>query len=126
MAKPRKRRRKLSMTSLIDVIFLLLLFFMLTSTFSKFSEVDLSAGGAGISTTTSDTKPLFLQLGKDEIRLNGEVVRLENLATSSLERAEEGTVLLVALGADVTSQRLSDLLVSLRGLPALRITVLGG
>ena len=29
------------MTSLIDVIFLLLLFFMLSSTFSRFAEVEL-------------------------------------------------------------------------------------
>ena len=32
------------MTSLIDVIFLLLLFFMLSSTFSRFAEVEISAG----------------------------------------------------------------------------------
>ena len=46
-----RRRRKLSMTSLIDVIFLLLLFFMLTSTFTRFAELDLAAasGGGGAS-----------------------------------------------------------------------------
>ena len=42
-----RRRRRLSMTSLIDVIFLLLLFFMLTSTFTRFSEVELTAAGSG-------------------------------------------------------------------------------
>lgn len=112
------------MTSLIDVIFLLLLFFMLTSTFSKFSEVELSAAGSGTG-STADTKPIFLQLEIDEVRLNGESVSLENLATSQLGQAEDGAVLLVALGADVTAQRLTDLLVSLRGLPALRVTVMG-
>ena len=35
-------RRQISVTSLIDVIFLLLLFFMLSSTFSKFADVELS------------------------------------------------------------------------------------
>ena len=124
MAKARQRRRRLSMTSLIDVIFLLLLFFMLTSTFSKFSEVELSAAGSGAA-TTSDKPPLFMQLGTDQLRLNGDGLALTDLATSSLAQAEEGTVLLVSLEAEVDAQRLTDLLVALRGLPRLRVTVLG-
>ncbi|MCZ4351713.1 biopolymer transporter ExbD [Roseovarius aestuarii] len=124
MAKARRRRRKLSMTSLIDVIFLLLLFFMLTSTFSKFAEVELSAAGSGAQ-VQSDAPPLFLQLGTDQLRLNGQAVDLANLAASPLADAEEGTVLLISLEAQVDAQRLTDLLVALRGLPRLRVTVLG-
>lgn len=112
------------MTSLIDVIFLLLLFFMLTSTFSKFAEVELSAGGSG-ATAPSDAPPLFLQLGATDIRLNGDTLELETLAASPLSEAEDGTTLLISLGAEVDAQRLTDLLVALRGLPALRVTVLG-
>ena len=62
------------MTSLIDVIFLLLLFFMLTSTFSKFSEVPLAAAGSGAVAQASDAKPVFLQLGPDTLRLNGDEI----------------------------------------------------
>lgn len=125
MARARTRRRKLSMTSLIDVIFLLLLFFMLTSTFSKFSEVELSAGGSG-TVAPSETPPLFLQLKENTIGLNGQDVSLDALAESSLSEAEDGAVVLVSLGAQVDSQRLTDLLVVLRRLPKLRVTVLGG
>ncbi len=124
MAKARRRRRKLSMTSLIDVIFLLLLFFMLTSTFSKFSEVELSAAGSG-APTSSDTPPLFLQLETGSLRLNGDALFMTDLAMSTLAQAEEGTVLLVSLGKEVTAQRLTDLLIVLRGLPLLHVTVLG-
>ena len=46
------------MTSLIDVIFLLLLFFMLSSTFSKFSEIELTAGGSGPG-RAAETPPLM-------------------------------------------------------------------
>lgn len=113
------------MTSLIDVIFLLLLFFMLTSTFSKFSELELSTAGSGAA-AASDSKPLFLQLETDVLRLNGQTVLLEGLAASALGEAEAGTTLLVAIGDDVTSQRLTNLLVALRGLPTLRVAVLGG
>ncbi|MCX7567413.1 biopolymer transporter ExbD [Sulfitobacter sp. F26169L] len=113
------------MTSLIDVIFLLLLFFMLTSTFSKFAEVELSAAGAGAG-APGDAKPLFLQLGTDSLRLNGRDVTLDTIAGSALGDAPKGAVLLVSLGEGVDAQRLTDLLVVLRGLPDLRVSVLGG
>jgi biopolymer transport protein ExbD len=113
------------MTSLIDVIFLLLLFFMLTSTFSKFAEVELAAAGSD-ATVSDDVKPLFLQLGSDDLRLNGDALAMDLLATSALAQAEAGTVLLVSLGAGVDAQRLTDLLVALRDVPALRVSVLGG
>ena len=112
------------MTSLIDVIFLLLLFFMLTSTFSKFSEVELSSGASG-GAISPEVPPLFLQLGVNALRLNGNNLDLAALNASPLGNAKDGTVLLVSLGADVSAQRLTDVLVALRALPALRISVLG-
>jgi biopolymer transport protein ExbD len=118
------------MTSLIDVIFLLLLFFMLSSTFSKFSEVELSAasGGAAIA---GDTRPLFLQLHEGRLTLNGQEVALETLEATLLERAEAGdaappTPLLISLKGAVTAQRLTDLLVAVRGVHGITPTVLGG
>ncbi|SFD78138.1 outer membrane transport energization protein ExbD [Roseivivax sediminis] len=113
------------MTSLIDVIFLLLLFFMLTSTFSKFSEVELTAAARG-SAADNDSPPLFLQLGADDVRLNGEAVALDALpGTLGAETAETPRVLLVALRDGVTAQRLTDLLVALRGIEGLSPTVMG-
>jgi biopolymer transport protein ExbD len=123
MAKARSRRRRLAMTSLIDVIFLLLLFFMLTSTFSKFAEIELSSALQG--TATVNEPPLFLQLGAETVRLNGNALDMATLDASPLGSAAEGTVLLVSLAGDVNAQRLTDLLVALRGLPALRVSVLG-
>lgn len=112
------------MTSLIDVIFLLLLFFMLTSTFSKFSEVEISAAVPGAD-LASGTPPFFLQLGPETITLNGDLLTFDALGTSALGRAKEGSPLIVSLRGAVDSQRLIDLLVALRGLPALSITILG-
>ncbi|SDG48403.1 biopolymer transporter ExbD [Sulfitobacter delicatus] len=125
MARPRRRRNRLSMTSLIDVIFLLLLFFMLTSTFSKFSEIELTAATSG-GGASADAKPYFLQLGTDSLRLNGEALTLDSLTASPLAEAEEGTPLLISLAGAVESQRLAALLIALRALPALRVTVLEG
>lgn len=122
-----KTRRRISMTSLIDVIFLLLLFFMLSSTFSRFAEVELSASGAGGGQASADQRPLFLQLGTEAIQLNGQEVPLEalpvTLRTLALEQGS-APVVLVALREGVSAQRLTDLLVKLRGVPDLQVTVL--
>jgi biopolymer transport protein ExbD len=121
-----KARRKLSMTSLIDVIFLLLLFFMLTSTFTRFAEVELTAAGAG-GTAAAGTPPLFLKLSQEGMQLNLQPLAIEALAQElSARKPVEGTqAVLVSLGADVSAQRLTDLLVVLRAVPGIKATVLG-
>ncbi|MEP1767834.1 MAG: biopolymer transporter ExbD [Sulfitobacter sp.] len=124
MARTRKRRR-LSMTSLIDVIFLLLLFFMLTSTFSKFAEVELAAGGSG-SAAAPTSPPVFLQLAPSDLRVNGTAATLETLQATPIAELSEKTALIVSLAEAVDAQRLTDLLVSLRAFPLLSVTVLGG
>lgn len=112
------------MTSLIDVIFLLLLFFMLTSTFTRFSEIQLSAAGAGASAPSSGTPPLFLQLGAESLSLNGTSLSLPALPTEIIAQHPDATTLLVSAADDVSSQRLVDLLVALAPLSALSLTVL--
>ena len=120
------RRRRLSMTSLIDVIFLLLLFFMLTSTFTRFAEVELASGGGGAG--ISDVAPIFAQVGPDTLQLNGTPVTLDNIASElgslKAEALGETTPLLIALRPDVTAQRLTDVLVGVGSVPGLSITVL--
>ena len=121
----KKHKRRLSMTSLIDVIFLLLLFFMLSSTFSRFGTVDLMAAEAG----QGETRPLFLKLSPGQISLNGEVVALDRLAQSlgQLRAQQENSSqqVLLSLSGEVTSQRLVDVLAVLRNQPDLAVTVLG-
>lgn len=115
------------MTSLIDVIFLLLLFFMLSSTFSKFSEIDLSAAGPS-SAAASSMPPLFLSLHAETLSLNGQTVALDSLRTAlaSQATAETPRTVLISPAPDVTAQRLTDLLVALHGAPGITTTVLGG
>ncbi len=114
------------MTSLIDVIFLLLLFFMLSSTFSRFSEVEISAAGSG-GATESEAQMSFLQLGENSLRMNGEDIDLTNLSQEFSEIAPDAETLrvIVSLRDEVTAQRLTDVLVVLRGIDRLNINVLG-
>lgn len=110
---PTRRRATISLTSLIDVIFLLLLFFMLSTTFSQQGEVELTAAGGGAEATRN--RPVFVQLGPEELTLNATSVTLDSLAPALAELAEdEDTLVLVALRPEVTAQRLIDLLGVLR------------
>ncbi len=112
------------MTSLVDVIFLLLLFFMLTSTFTRFAEVELTSGGSGIAEAPMNP-PLFLQLAPDRLTLNGAPVSMADLRQALATPDDEPRPLLIALRGEVTAQRLTDLLVVLRRVPGIQATVLG-
>ena len=116
------RTRRLSMTALIDVIFLLLLFFMLTSTFAREGELplDLAIGG---DVTTPRTPPAFVQLRETGLRLDGTEQTLDSLR-AELQARGEGQVLL-ALGDGITAQSFAEILHLLRGLDGWRLSVLG-
>lgn len=123
MPRARFQRRKLSLTSLIDVIFRLLLFFMLSSTFSQFSEVGLATAGAG-QAGAAQTRPIFLQLRADSLSVNARAVPLDALAEVLAPLTEGAAQVLVSTGADVSAQRLTDLLVALRAIAGLSVQVL--
>ncbi|KMW57722.1 Biopolymer transport protein ExbD/TolR [Candidatus Rhodobacter oscarellae] len=118
------RRRALSMTSLIDVIFLLLLFFMLSSTFSKFAEVELAAASAGGAAEGEAPKIAFLELDEARLRLDGQELALAQVAVTLNERAAEPTLVLVQVSQAATAQRLTDLLVALRKIDGLLVNVM--
>lgn len=119
------RRGRMSMTSLIDVIFLLLLFFMLTSTFSKFGEVELMAAGKAAS--ADDRQKLFVTLGAEGLTLNGQSVDLGRIAdlVRSQPQDSRGHLVLISPDAEASSQQLVDLLAALRQVEKLQTVVLG-
>ncbi len=118
------RRGRLSMTSLIDVIFLLLLFFMLTSTFSKFAEVELMNAGSGSG--RNDKQMLFVSLAEDSLMLNGQTVDMTRIADLLETQPHDGSGHLVLINIDdsASSQRLVDLLTSLRVVEGLQTMIL--
>lgn len=117
------QRRPIALTPLIDVIFLLLLFFMLSSTFTRFSEIPLVNAGGGLG---EGAAPLFLQLGPDTTVLNGEPVALAALPDAIDLRRDtaDQVTLLITLNGEVSSQRLIDLLTELIAVTNLAVSVL--
>jgi biopolymer transport protein ExbD len=67
--KARARRKPVGLTSLIDVIFLLLLFFMLASSFTRYQSLDISSGAEGGGAAA---RPAYLRIHtSDHLDLNG-------------------------------------------------------
>lgn len=120
-----KPRQRMSMTSLIDVIFLLLLFFMLSSTFSRFGEVKLEMGGAGAAKADLAQQTLVLvRLAKAGVTVNGQPAEAKGLPDQVAQlRRDRPLHLVVSVTEGAQSQALVDVLHRLRGVEDARVTV---
>jgi biopolymer transport protein ExbD len=79
---PEKKSLNLSLTPLIDVVFLLLIFFMLASTFSRFTSLPLSVN-SGQSQSNSSKKFILVRIQKEGgIEINGRKVTSEDLISA--------------------------------------------
>jgi biopolymer transport protein ExbD len=115
----------MSMTSLIDVIFLLLLFFMLSSTFSRFGEVKLEMGGAGAAKADLAQQTLVLvRLAKAGVTVNGQPAEAQGLPGQITQlRRDRPLHLVVSVTEGAQSQALVDVLHRLRGMEDAQVTV---
>jgi biopolymer transport protein ExbD len=99
-----KRRVIISITSLIDVMFLLLIFFMVTSTFLEQAGMKLDLPSARSAETTV-TRRLVLFIGADNSLILGDrpvsIDSLEAVMAEAAASSEDGTLV---LNADKTVQ----------------------
>ncbi|MFN4156413.1 MAG: ExbD/TolR family protein [Paracoccaceae bacterium] len=94
-------RRRPNLTPMIDVVFLLLVFFMLASRFGVDRAVPLSLPGSGGSYTGP---PRLVELSGDGLRLNGRPVAPEALAdalVALMESPADAIILRPGDGADL-------------------------
>lgn len=85
IARPRRRP---GLTPMIDVVFLLLVFFMLASRFGQYRALPLSAGGG---TTLCSGPPRLVDIGAEDLRWNGVAVSLDAPAGEIGRLAPSGT-----------------------------------
>lgn len=112
-AQPRPRRRP-SLTPMIDVVFLLLVFFMLAARFGQEGALDLRIGGGAAATW--EGPPRLVQIGETELRLNGQPIAPTALE-QALSRLTETVSDPIVIRSDegVAMQRLLDVMVILEG-----------
>jgi len=119
------RKRRLSMTPLIDVVFILLLFFMLASSFIEWREIDLSMAGES-AVTSSDEPPVVIQLSQDDFLFRGESMSLAQLLeyVASELASQADLQIVVQPQANVPLQKMVMLLDQLRVLGAKQVSLL--
>ena len=99
-ARRQRSRQELNVAPLIDVVFLLLIFFMLASTFIEPRAVDLMLGG-GTTPTVTTVDPLVVEVAPDgSIRLNGLRLSLEQLTVEITARIKGDLTRVVTIKPD--------------------------
>ncbi len=85
LTRPVRRRPVISLTPLIDVVFILLIFFMLASSFLDWRTVKLSAPAVSAASSSMEGS-LLVEIRTDGLRFGGETVSLDQL----VERIQKG------------------------------------
>ena len=122
-AFPGQKRRGISLTPLIDVVFILLLFFMLTSSFIQWQSLDLTMS-TGEGSEVSGEPPLMLGMAPDgrPILPDEPLVFLDDRQLSDLLAGGDRTVILTPPPAS-SIQQVVWLLDKVGGLGAASVSV---
>lgn len=108
--EPVSRKRAISLTPLIDVVFILLLFFMLSSTFIQWRQIDVSA--ATESTSDAAEKRIVTLLSDEgQYRLDGRSYSmLDSTLTAELIKQDPSAIYLIEVKSGIKTQTMIDLL----------------
>jgi len=124
ISEPARPRRQLSLTPLIDVVFLLLLFFLITSTFARFADLEVArqtttAGEAALPPVSgpSDIKGAIVSVSAERrVRINGTETAPEDIALRLDALYDRGArTAIVAADRSATVQDLVSVLERARG-----------
>lgn len=111
----RRKASKISLTALIDVVFILLMFFMLTSTFSQWKAVDFQSPVA--STEPNTDTPDVLVLGADgSLRMADGSIEIGSGQPVDANSFASDAVLVMLPEADARVQVIVSRLEELKGL----------
>jgi len=96
IARPPRPIRRVGLTPMIDVVFLLVAFFLIASTFSDLQTRDLLLGGADAGDSEQDATPVVVTLMADgTASIGGTAVPLQDLSQALarlIEQAPDRTV----------------------------------
>ena len=109
----KRKKNLISLTPLIDVVFILLLFFMLSSTFTQWRKVDTPLLGTEVveSTSTTKTRHQFVLKANDgTVWLGARQIGLEDsVSLQDIVQSEPEALFLIDTEADVNLQSLLTL-----------------
>ena len=112
-----RSKQELNVAPLIDVVFLLLIFFMLASTFIEPKSVELMLGSGTTQTVTAAVDPLEIDVATDgSIRLNGLRLSVEQLTVEIAARikGDPNRIVTIRAEAEIPVQRLIQVMDQVR------------
>ena len=82
---------KISLTPIIDVVFILLIFFMLATNFQSFNKTEIKISNETASVSQSDKKIFLVEFNKDsEFKLNGTIASLDSIKSDIISSKNNG------------------------------------
>lgn len=133
LLRPRRKRGFLALTPLVDVIFLLLIFFMMSSQIAPYSLIVLgtvevegaSAPATGVLQAPAPAvSPLVLRVSDGRVAMAGGQIGIDELAAAARELVRQGIeTFLIIPGRDATVQDIVSVLEALKAAEAASVTV---
>ena len=121
------RRRRPSLTPMIDVVFLLLIFFMLVARFGVDKVIDINLPSALGQSSQYEGAPRLVEIKSGNIvSLNGTQISLDQLSSMlSQLMPSPNSLIIVRSSAEANTHDLLDVLLYLKSEKIMNITVLG-
>jgi len=122
MMSSRRSRAAVSLTPLIDVVFILLIFFMLVSNLQRTNMIDLRVSDRESAPTQAQDRALLVTINRDALLLDGQHVSLAQLREQVALQPQRQVALEPADG--VSLQHVVSVLDQLRGAGARQVSFL--
>ena len=121
------RRRRPSLTPMIDVVFLLLIFFMLVARFGVDKVIDINLPSALGQSSQYEGAPRLVEIKSGNIvSLNGTQISLDQLSSKlSQLMPSPNALIIVRNSAEANTQDLLDVLLYLKSEKIMNVSVLG-
>ena len=121
------RRRRPSLTPMIDVVFLLLIFFMLVARFGVDKVIDISLPSALGQSSQYEGAPRLVEIKSgNTVSLNGTQISLDQLSRKlSQLMPSPNALIIVRNSAEANTQDLLDVLLYLKSEKIMNVSVLG-
>lgn len=120
-----RRLKLISLTPLIDVVFILLLFFMLSSTFTRWHQINLESASSSDS-QTPDLRILKIESNQGDFSFNGSRLSMNDLEGIKRFVAEnEKATFVITVVEGIKIQVMIDLLDELKRAGATQVSLAG-
>lgn len=120
------KRRMISLTPLIDVVFILLLFFMLSSGFTHWRQIDITAASESYNTDEIRTQHTLSLRAAGEYEFENKRYPVSRLTPIKQQLAKDKlAVFVISVGEGVTTQQMINFLDQLKSIGVEKVSLAG-